>query len=300
MSEAIQKRLTFFMKELNENSRIKEIILIFVLLVGSFLFVFNYLNFHHAQWFLHPDERDAYVHAKLYATTGSFSYTDTLNTIYSTNAFTPDGSVASGSKIIPALAMGILILLGPSFILGTKAAFFVSPICATISLLFAYLILRRHFGNRFSFIATILFAFTPCFIFWSNMLFSNIPAMMFFLVGLYIADGKRAKALAGLFFGWAILLRYEYILVVAIYLLTSLLLSKGNKIRTITAITLVMIPILLIIPFENKKIYGSIASNGYTQKAYDRKSHEVVDFGNSRGGAPEDHLLKRMHPLTYT
>jgi hypothetical protein len=261
-----------------------ELLLVIGMMLLAFLLIFNFLNFHHGQWFLHPDERDAYVHTKLYADTGSFSYNNNLNTQYSTNAFTPDGSVSIGSKVVPALAMGIFILLGPSFAFGSSAVFFIVPICACIALLFSYLLLKRHFGRRFAFVATILFAFTPNYIFWSNMLFSNVPALMFFMIGIYLADGTRAKPLSGLFLGWAILLRYEYILVVGIYLITALILNKGKNIRTIVAIALVMLPMILIIPFENQKIYGNMTSNGYTQKAYDRKSHQVVNFGESKGG----------------
>ena len=211
-------------------SRKREIAFLFVLLV-TLLLLFNQLTISRNRWTLHPDDQDLFLFSSVLLHTGNLWCQSPLNDEYDTDAFRPgideyrcDDS--SGHKIRANYTPGIYFLLCPGHLVGFRGPFVIVSIMGVLGVLFLYLLVRELYDYRIAMMAAALLGFSAPYIFWSNMLFSNIPAVSLFLGGLYFLaravrhDGKRIDYLATIaFFSFAVWIRYEFILLVLVVLL---------------------------------------------------------------------------------
>ncbi len=255
--------------------------------IAILFYLYSYLSFHGANWFFHPDERDVYsISYNLYKK-GTFSSSQPLNTQFDAALFIPDGSSSINERIVPGRSLGIYILEAPSFIFGQQAPFYLISICGLLAVFFFYLITKKLLDKSTAIFAALFLAFSPQFIFWNNMLFSNVPALAFLLAGIYYTFSPQKWFLVGLFFAFSVMLRYEFILFVGLYLFINFLLvyKKEKNHRSIIFMTATMLALLIFIPLCNKKIYGSYTSFGYTQKAYDLQLGNTVDYRVGGGGS---------------
>jgi hypothetical protein len=279
----------------------KPLFVIGTILLLGFIFLYNYITITSGNWFLHPDERDVYTVSQSLYEKHSLIQHQSLNSFFPDNIFTPEGSTSKGDDILPGRSIGIYVLLAPFYSLGSKVPFLIIPICGLISLSFIYLILRRSYNDRVATLATTLFAFTPHFIYWNNMLFSNIPALMFFLGGVYfLMVAGRKQYLAALFFGLAVIMRYEYILIVVLFILGVLIAKfRSTGLIKITRTSLLSAALFLIfvsqILIVNKFIYGSPLSFGYTQTAFDPLTQKQINYSLSGAKGP----LGVLHKYIY-
>lgn len=278
------------------NHRLKIFVLASAAVLVSALWIYlaTFNLSHNALWFFHPDERDLYTSSHSLYTTGKLTHPLPLNGAYDAELFTPDGSSANKATLLPARSLGIYMLLAVSFIFGTNGPFYVIAICGVLTLGFTYLIVRKVVGGYAGILSVIFFGFSPQFLMWNNMLFSNVPAMMFFLGGVYFAQWRRRSILPPLFFAFSILMRYEFALFVCIYFVTDFLIQR-NKRAVISRYVMygaVAALILGIVPLMNKSIYGSFASFGYTQKSYDLNAGKTIDYGLDNNAGPLQVLQK--------
>lgn len=167
----------------------REVIFLFMLIVSTFL-LYNKLNFTESRWTLHPDDHDVVVFDKVLLKTGKLWFQSPYNDIYNTNAFYPGihdfkCDPSKGHKIKAAYSPGIYLLTAPGNLIGFRGPFVIVAMFGVIGLLFFYLMMRELFGTVAAMASSIFLGFSTAYIFWSNMLFSNIPALTFFLIGLY-------------------------------------------------------------------------------------------------------------------
>lgn len=251
------------------------------------LFVlYNYISIVDINWFFHPDERDSYSIAKNLYSNGSLYINDELNSKYQYRVFTPDGSSSIGDKILPARSLGLSLFISPFFIFGDQTPFYLISLFGLVLVAFIYLLTRKCFNTYIAALTTVFFAFSPIVIYWNNMLFSNIPALTFFIVGIYLylsyRDDIKLNFLTGFFFSVAVWLRYDYSIYIGLFLLVLFLTNFTKQefkkiIITFIFILLFVTPIL----YFNKNLYGSFFSFGYTQDVYDVKKQENLNYGVS-------------------
>ena len=201
----------------------------------------------------------------------------------------PEGSTWKEDKIIPQRSFGIYFLLAPFQLLGMNGVTIFIALAGIITIIFFYLFARQFYDKHVAGLATVLFSFSFPMIYWSNMIFSNIPAVMFFMIGLFFVakvdkeEKLKDYILASLFFALSVWIRYEYIILVAfiipffIYRLYNHLIKKNitkkelvQKTKFLTIAAIVFIILLTPILALNKTVYGSAFSIGYTT-GYDLK-----------------------------
>jgi hypothetical protein len=144
----------------------------------------------------------------------------------------------------------------------------------------------------------LLLGFSHYYLFWNNMLFSNIPALSFLLGGIYYFNQKsNIKYISSIFFAISISLRYEYAIYVVLVLLAYLILKRTKALKLIIITGFSIGFILIPIPILNHQIYGSYTSFGYTQKSYDLNAGKTIDYSSSDEGGIQgfkNKLLKRF------
>lgn len=173
------------------DNRVKaaEVLFLSILLLSSF-FIYNKLNISGNRWFYAPDDKDIFTFSKVFLETGTLWYQSSYNNTYKTNAFTPgihdyQHDPSKGNKIRASYAPGIYMLVAPGHILGTRGPFLIVGMLGLLGLLLFYLFLRELFGVPVAMVGTLLQALSPVFVYWSNMLHTNIAAMTMLMGALY-------------------------------------------------------------------------------------------------------------------
>jgi hypothetical protein len=234
-----------------------------------------------SDWFFHPDERDAYTFSLNLYKKGTLTATENLNSKFQGSIFTPTGSTSHGNQILPGRSLGIYILEAPMFIFGDKGPFYLTPLMGIVCALYLYLMIKKSINTGTAVLVTIFFAFSPQFLFWNNMLFSNVPALAFLLAGIYYLMYEQRKfILAGIFLASAIMLRYEFVFFVIIFLFFYVFYKNKGKwaVITHTPLIIVILLMLIFIPLLNKELYGSYLSFGYTQNAFDQHLQRTINY----------------------
>jgi hypothetical protein len=276
------------MKKLLNKIFIFSLILPFLLMA----ILYNYINIHNSNWFFHPDERDVYVFANQFYEHGNLKIESPAKPL-NTSFMTPDGSTQLHGSLLPGRSLGIYILLAPFFIAGSNGPFLAIPFFGFLLLLFVFLISRDVFDKKTAYLATLILGFSPYFILWNNMLFSNIPALMFLLGGIYFLKKKgKALLISPLFFAMSIALRYEYLIYVCLIMLAIVIVEKQAAIKKIIPMLLAIGLFLTPIPLANHALYGRYTSFGYTQKSYDLNAGKTIDYSSASSGGASGQFKK--------
>jgi hypothetical protein len=263
-----------------QNKRLASIIIISLLII-LWVFLATTSCVKKSDWFFHPDERDAYTFSLNLFRNGTLASTENLNTKFQGEIFTPTGSTGHGNQILPGRSLGIYVLESPMFIFGDKGPFYLTPLMGIVCIGYLYLLIKKTVNAGTATLATIFFAFSPQFLFWNNMLFSNVPALTFLLAGMYYLINEQKKiTLVGIFFATAIMLRYEFVVFVIIFLFFYVFYKNKSKgaITTLTPLVSVILVLLIFIPILNKELYGSYLSFGYTQNAFDQHLQRTINY----------------------
>ena len=219
------------------NPKTREILFL-VLVFVSLFFLYNRLNLSGNRWTLHPDDKNLAVYSTVLAETGHLWYQSPYNELFDTDSFIPglDDYVSereSGHKIRAAYTPGVYLILSAGTFFGYNGPFYIVSLLGLVAVAFFYLILRELYGRKTAMVGTLFFGFSSAFIYWSNMLFSNVPALCFFLAGLFFllkASRKPDKLayylLAVLMYALSIWIRYEFVLFA---LLSMLVMIKYRK-----------------------------------------------------------------------
>ena len=132
-------------------------------------------------------------------------------------------------------------------VFGENAAIFgaqlVTPLLASFTLIFNYLIAKHLFNEKIGFYSTLFLAFLPAHFYFSVLAYTDIALMLFVLVSVYFAL-KRKYLLSGLFSGIAILTKYTGIITLMVIVpMIFLKEQKKDYVRSYTEYLGLSIPI---------------------------------------------------------
>jgi len=130
----------------------------------------------------------------------------------------------------PAFHILMAIFYKVFSIFGENAAIFgaqlVTPILASLTLLFNYLIVKHLFDDKVGFYSSLFLAFLPAHLYFSTLAYVDITLMLFVLMSIYFAL-KRKYVLSGLFSAISMLTKYTGIL--AILIVVPMIAIKEKK-----------------------------------------------------------------------
>jgi len=180
------------------------------------------------------------------------------------------GNIGSGGKIYSGHGLGMPILLVPLYFVGMVMSFFVrgvhpeyvtqlfvsfaNPIiCAGLSSVFFLLLSELKYSMKISFVTTVIFSFCTMNFVYSRSGFSEPAVTLCFLFAVffvlrYLNTGvSRYILYCGLFSGYSVLIKKNYIIYIVCFALTILLYGfKEKDIRkTVINISLFAIPMVL-------------------------------------------------------
>jgi hypothetical protein len=246
---------------------------ILVLLGVVFFVIYSFLSLTAPPKFLSPDESVNYFFSKLYAESGTLTYTEELNEIAS-GIIHPRSTVYINGHVAPGSFSGMCVIYGTFGTLNDGLILYLTPLVAVIGVLVFYNLVQIYFGRKKAMVSSLLlFVFPPYWYFASRSMFANMLALVFVLAGmLYLSRGILGSEnsggksypnfiLAGLFLGLSLFTRLDYLLIVLPFL--AIMLIKLLKERQLTAkmghllilLASMMIPLLTFFVL-NKDIYG--------------------------------------------
>lgn len=261
----------------------KEIAFLFVLVCSSF-FMFNRLNFSSNRWTVHPDDQDIMVFSKVLFESGRLWYQSPYNREYETKAFYPPvleygSDQDAGYKIHASYAPGIYFMTCPGNFFGYKGPFFIVGLFGIAGILVFYLFARKLFGISTAMIAAVFLAFLPPYAYWSDALFTNIPALFFLMGGLYFLasaskrfDRKSDYFLASASFILAVWIRGDYIFPAGIAVIAFLVgfrreVNWKYVLQSFVIIVLMVCALGAINFFTTGSVVGVVPAEGGASKA---------------------------------
>lgn len=260
------------------------------LLLVSFLLM-NYTNLRGGNWSIHPDDHEAYLIGRNLKETGSLTVSIPLNEVLEEPLFTPAGTTFSKGRVVPTRAYGLFFVCAIGMFLGEQGPFYLIPLFGLVLLIFLYMLVALVMDEKKALIATALLALSAPFLYWNNMLFSNIPGCALLVVGLYFlariaygGDGRfRWYLLCAVSFALTIWMRYEYALII-VWLFPIILLNRRSfKLwKTVAAILILILalsPILLL----NTMIYKKPLASGYVESTQTQEKNSSAETENTGG-----------------
>jgi len=228
-----------------------------------------------------PDETANYIFAKLYAQEGSMRFYEKYN-LYANDIIHPRSMRSDAGIIKPVSFLGIILIFGKiASLTSYKVLPYLIPSLAAVGIIFYFLLLKNIFGPKISYLATLILIPFPAYIYYSvRSMFHNVLFVVLLIIGLYYAILMARKygnssrelgkyiypALAGLFFGLAIITRTSELLWI-IPLLLFLWIFNIKKIGFTKLIIFIIFLFLCFIPvlYWNQILYQSPFNGGYAQ-----------------------------------
>lgn len=266
---------------------------LFVLAVTFFIGAASYNHYTQKDNFIKwssPDETANYHFAKLFGQEKKLSIFEKNNLLVS-DVMHPRSFRSDLGEMKPVSFPGILLIYGGIVSLTSYEILpYITPAFAAIGLIFYYLLINRLFGRRNALMSTLLLACFPVYIYFSaHSMFHNILFIVFLIIGFYYAvlagQEKSEKtnfltynwrmigwkkiiypALAGLFFGLAIITRTSELLWLGPVLFLIWLINIKNLGFTKLIIILAFIGAGMLPAFYwNQILYGSPINTGYPE-----------------------------------
>ncbi len=269
-------------------------ILFFFIATSSFLFLTQeYSNDLSKQgdfvkW-ISPDESANYIFTKLYAQESRIQLEESYNLLVD-DIMCPRSFRSDMGVMKPVSFLGIILIYGKiASIFGYKIIPFLTPLFASLGIIFFYLLTRKLFGRHNAFLSAMLLVFFPPFFYYTvRSMFHNVLFTVLLIASLYLAvlmgeEYKSIKkindlfklkhlkvfifsALSGVMFGLTIITRTSELL----WLLPMLIfLYLFNMCRIGIARLLIFLSFLFIaltpMFYYNHLLYGSFFYGGYPE-----------------------------------
>ena len=262
-------------------------ILIFCILIGFILYSYNADRV----YFVSPDETALSFFSNLYAHEGKLSYYEPLGNISSTirprNAFFINGNIVLGKFVGFPLLFGHLNLFN-NLIIG-----FITPLFASLCIFYIFKI-TILFSNRkeIALISSLLLLFNPFFWYWANHPFyENVITVSFIFIGVYYfllsikVSNYKIFYISILFFAISLVMRYDSLLFILLFVLIYLNNLKFLDIKKILVSILILFLIVSPSLIINEQLFGSYFqyANSYgVLKSEQEGSSKINSFlGNS-------------------
>lgn len=214
----------------------------------------------------------------LYGETGSFKYPVPYQGQLPRDielAFTPRDAAQYNGYIVPKFFLGALVIWGTIASFDKDILLVIQPLMATFIVLALFLITRKLFSEKIALITSaIAFVFPVVWLLGLELLYNRVPAVFFFLLGLYyfikLSESKDRKYyfLTTLFLASSIFTRYDMVLMIPPLLFYLVFIDRGIALsrKSLIAIAIFafsLAPILLL----NKELFGNFFVTGYQVEA---------------------------------
>jgi len=269
------------------------ILLAMMFFVGTSSFNYFVQNFSDNNTFIKwasPDESANYVFAKLYSQENKLTITENYN-LYTNDIMHPRSFRSDYGVLKPVSFLGIILIYGKIASLTTyKILPFLTPLFASIGIIYFYLLVRKLFGKHNALISSFLLASFPVYIYFSiRSMFHNVLFVVLLMIGIYYAvlmikkkkkdtkffslslrqinyKGLIYAALAGIFLGLAIITRSSELIWV-LPLLIILWLFNFKKVGLNKLLLLIAFMAIAITPalYYNQILYSSPYLGGYSE-----------------------------------
>lgn len=268
-------------------------IVLIILAIAFFLgtSAFNYFSQYEGfiKW-TSPDETANYALAKLYAENSKLTYIEP-NNLLAKDIVIPRSFRSDYGIVKPVSFLGIILIYGQlASWLGIAILPFLTPIFATLGIIFFYLLIKEWFDKHIALITSILLCFFPVYIYYSSRsMFHNVLFIDLLIVGLYFGtimikkdffpppgsltrDRLKhygtwlAAALSGFFIGLAIITRTSELLWLApmLGLIWLFNIKKIGLFRLFIWLYFVVIALMPVL-YWNIVLYQAPISSGYPQ-----------------------------------
>ncbi|MFQ5909692.1 MAG: hypothetical protein ACE5IJ_03100 [Thermoplasmata archaeon] len=245
--------------------------ILFPLLVALLLFVlYSFVSIAGGSWFLNPEEHGDYVIARSIFEKGTPFVEQPLNDAFSQPPFVPPGTTYVAGKIVPVHSVFTHYLYAPSFVLGEQGPFFLVSLHGVAVVIAFFYFVKDRWGLAIGAATAMTFALSFPMVYWSNMLFNNIPAFAYFMSGLLLMSrtshggaSKKNWLLSLALLSVSFLLRYEFI--VPAFLVALYFTYRRREERSKVALSVASFAVALsAIAASNTPLYGGPLATGYT------------------------------------
>ncbi|WP_367343828.1 ArnT family glycosyltransferase [Methanomethylovorans sp.] len=198
-----------------------------------------------------PDENLALIFSKLIAEDSSLIWHSEMNERYNVSYFRPRNSIDIGDNNYIGPYAGFQMLLATARLYGLIDH--IVALTGCIGVLFLYLLVRNIFDERTAIIAALLWGLNPSYVFFSNMYYSNIPAVTFSIIALYcFHKGVQTEKItyigcSGLFCLYAVFTRTSEIVIFASILIGLLAARWGFTKKIQLKETVIFVSIFLVL-----------------------------------------------------
>ncbi|MEK7203016.1 MAG: glycosyltransferase family 39 protein [Patescibacteria group bacterium] len=275
--------------------------------VSSFNYFTQKENF--VKW-VSPDETANYIFAKLYSQQGELQFFDQAG-LDALDIIHPRSVRSDFGWLKPVSFLGIILIYGKIAALTSfKIIPFLTPLFASIGIIFYYLLMAKIFGQRNAFIAALLLTFSPVYIYYSaHSMFHNVLFIVLLIISLYFAihlpckkifkdnaidwKGLGSAALSGGFFGLTIITRTSELIwlgpmLIILWLFNISRISLTKILIFICFLALAISPVF----YWNKILYGS-----YWQGGYPEMNSSIVNVAQTSSDLVKNTLIKKANVL---
>ncbi|MFH1482347.1 MAG: glycosyltransferase family 39 protein [Patescibacteria group bacterium] len=254
-----------------------------------------------------PDETANYTFAKLYGKQNQLQFFEPAG-FYASDIVAPRSFRSDNGWLKPVSFLGIILIYGKiASFTSLKIIPFLTPVFGGLGIIFFYLLMARIFSRRDAFIASLLLAFFPVYIYYSaRSMFHNVLFIVLLIIGFYFATFLSSKkiskrlvdwkglcfaALSGGFFGLAIITRTSELIWLG-PMLIILWLFNINRISLTKILIFISFLFLAFLPVANwnKVLYGS-----YWQGGYPEMNNSIIEVAKTSGNLAKDTLGKQAN-----
>ncbi|MFH1316591.1 MAG: hypothetical protein ABII01_03670, partial [Candidatus Woesearchaeota archaeon] len=225
----------------------KNKIRLFILLV-VFYYIFLFLVFY-PPFYGSPDSHH-YLRSAFLMKSSGLIVNDPLHSF---------GNHFNGIGFVSKYNIGVSLIYLPFILFGWKFAFLSGLFLHLIGFIFFWKIIKKL---DYPEIYSLFYLLFPPLTYYSRILLSEIASITFIIAAtyFYLKNSPRSNVIAGMLFGFSILIRYTNVFIAISFLLVSFFIKK----RRFYPLILGMIPFIIIILLTNNYLYGSIFSTGYS------------------------------------
>lgn len=246
----------------------------FLAVLALALFVLTFVPARTSDTYL-SDDMYMYLTVRQFADTGKLYFEDDLTVLDDENLMHPRGFVTQDGRVVPYNFLGLPVIYGGVYkLIGDKTEYF-GTFLGVVALVALWGILGSLMPGQQKWTFPILFFATPLLYYMGRPYMNILPAIAFFLVGLYflLRHAKRPSiwriSTASVFFALGIFCRYPdivfvtpLVLIVLWYAygkLLSIRLARDMLVYFVIVALVFGVPVLIL----NKLTYGSPFTYGY-------------------------------------
>ena len=160
-------------------------ILVVIFFIGASSFNYFTQKGGFIKW-LSPDETANYNFAKLYAQGGGLEIFEKYN-LYADDIIRPRSVRSDHGVLKPVSFLGVILIYGKiAGLIGYKILPYLTPLFASVGIIFYYLLIKKIFGRTKALISALLLASFPPYIYYSaRSMFHNVLFVALLIMGLY-------------------------------------------------------------------------------------------------------------------